>query len=57
VDKVESSATRRTNQDQEQEKLTKLEEKLAHELLPDEERMELRDRVLALRRRLEREER
>ena len=29
-----------------------LEERLAHELLPDEERMILRDGVLALRRRL-----
>jgi hypothetical protein len=34
------------------EKLAKLEERLAHELLSDEERQELRDRVLKLRRRL-----
>ena len=32
--------------------LRHLEERLAHELVPDEERQELRDRVLALRRRL-----
>jgi hypothetical protein len=37
-----------------EKKLAKLEERLAHELLPDEERQELRDRVLALRRRLSR---
>ena len=36
------------------EKLTKLEERLAHELMDDAERQELRDRVLALRRRLSR---
>jgi hypothetical protein len=35
-----------------EEKLQKLEERLAHELLSDEERQELRDRVLKLRRRL-----
>jgi hypothetical protein len=34
------------------EKLAKLEERLAHELLDHDERQELRDRVLALRRRL-----
>jgi hypothetical protein len=33
-----------------QEKLAKLEEKLAHELLDDKERQELRDRILRLRR-------
>jgi hypothetical protein len=32
--------------------LERLEEKLAHALMDDEERQELRDRVLALRRRL-----
>jgi hypothetical protein len=32
------------------EKLAKLEERLAHELMDDEERQELRDRVLLLRR-------
>jgi hypothetical protein len=53
VDKVESSATRRTNQ--QEKRLAELEEKLRHELVGDEERAELRDRVLALRRRLERE--
>ena len=31
-----------------------LEERLAHELIDDEERQELRDRVLSLRRRLSR---
>ena len=36
------------------EKLAKLEERLAHELMDDEQRQELRDRVLALRRRLSR---
>ena len=35
-------------------KLAKLEERLAHELMDDEERQELRDRVLRLRRRLSR---
>jgi hypothetical protein len=34
------------------EKLAKLEERLAHELLDHDERQELRDRVLRLRRRL-----
>jgi hypothetical protein len=32
------------------EKLAKLEERLAHELMDDEERQELRDRILRLRR-------
>jgi hypothetical protein len=36
----------------EEKKLAKLEERLAHELLDHDERQELRDRVLALRRRL-----
>ena len=35
-----------------EEKLAKQEERLVHELMDDEERQELRDRVLALRRRL-----
>ena len=35
-----------------EEKLAKLEERLAHELMGDEERQELRDRMLRLRRRL-----
>ena len=34
------------------EKLAKLEERLAHELMDDAERKELRDRVLWLRRKL-----
>ena len=37
-----------------EEKLAKLEERLRHELIDDEERQELRDRVLSLRRRLAR---
>jgi hypothetical protein len=37
-----------------EEKLAKLEERLRHELMDDEERQELRDRVLRLRRRLSR---
>jgi hypothetical protein len=49
VDRTKSSATRRTNQDQEQEKLTKLQEKLRHELLGDDEQQELRDEILKLR--------
>jgi hypothetical protein len=36
------------------EKLAKLEERYRHELMDDEERQELRDRVLKLRRRLSR---
>jgi hypothetical protein len=40
----------------EQRLLMRLEERLAHELLDDEERQELRDRVLRLRLRLRREE-
>jgi hypothetical protein len=35
-------------------KLAKLEERIRHELIDDEERQELRDRVLALRQRLSR---
>jgi hypothetical protein len=35
-----------------EEKLAKLEERLTHKLMSDEERQELRDRVLRLRRRL-----
>jgi len=34
------------------EKVAKLEERLAHELVDDEERQELRDRIVRLRRRL-----
>ena len=37
-----------------EEKLAMLEERLRHELIDDEERQELRDRVLSLRRRLAR---
>jgi hypothetical protein len=39
----------------EEKRLAKLEARLAHELMDDEGQMELRDQVLALRRRLERE--
>ena len=35
-----------------EERLARLEERLAHELMDDGERQELRDRVLGLRRRL-----
>jgi hypothetical protein len=35
-----------------EKRLEKLEERYRHELMDDEERLELRDRVLALRRRL-----
>ena len=49
VDKPHSSAIAHPSTE---EKLAKFKERLAHELLPDEERQELRDRVLALRRRL-----
>ena len=34
------------------EKLRKLEEKSRHELLPEEERLELRERILRLRKKL-----
>jgi hypothetical protein len=34
------------------ERLAKLEEKHLHELLPEEERLELRERILRLRRKL-----
>jgi hypothetical protein len=33
-------------------RLAKLEERLAHELMDDEERLELRERIVCLRRRL-----
>jgi hypothetical protein len=36
----------------EERKLAKLEDQLAHELMPDEERQELRDRIIRIRRRL-----
>ena len=36
----------------EEKHLARLEERLAHELMGDEERQELRDRVIRLRRRL-----
>jgi hypothetical protein len=43
-------------QSREERRLRSLEERFAHELLDDEERQELRDWVLALRRRLARGE-
>jgi hypothetical protein len=63
VDTPKSSAPARPSSDEKLPKpddtieahfacLERLEERLAHELMPDEERQELRDRVLALRRRL-----
>jgi hypothetical protein len=36
----------------EEERLAKLEERLAHELMDDAERQELRDRMLRLRRKI-----
>jgi hypothetical protein len=47
VDTTESSAP--AHPSNEELKLAKLEERLAHELMDDVERQELRDRVLALR--------
>jgi hypothetical protein len=35
-----------------EKRLARLEERLAHEFMPDEERQELRDQVIRLRRRL-----
>jgi hypothetical protein len=52
VDTIESSAP--AHPSTEAKNLAKLEERLAHELMDDEERQELRDRVLRLRRRLSR---
>jgi hypothetical protein len=52
VDEHQSSAT--AHPSTEAKRLAKLEERLAHELMDDEERQELRDRVLSLRRRLSR---
>jgi hypothetical protein len=49
VDIKDSSATAHPST---KEKLAKLEEKYRHELMADEERAELRDRILRLRRRL-----
>jgi hypothetical protein len=43
-----------TTREQRADQLRRLVERLAHELLDDEERQELRDRVLRLRRRLAR---
>jgi hypothetical protein len=44
--------TAKQHEPTEEKKLAALEEDLAHEILEDTERQELRDRVLALRRRL-----
>ena|SRR5919107_3006122 len=52
VDTTESSAP--AHPSSEVKKLAKLEDQLQHELMDDEERQELRDRVLRLRRRLSR---
>ena len=35
------------------ERLRRLEERYAHELLPEEERLELRERILKLRKKIE----
>jgi hypothetical protein len=53
VDEHQSSAPAHPSTEGEA-KLAKLEERLAHELMDDEERQELRDRVIGLRRRLSR---
>ena len=52
MDTTKSSAGSLAHPSTEEKKLAKLEEKLAHELLADEERQELLDQVLRLRRRL-----
>jgi hypothetical protein len=49
VDEHQSSAPAHPSTE---EKLAKLEERLAHELMDDEERQEVHDHVLRLRRRL-----
>jgi hypothetical protein len=51
VDTIESSAPAHPSIEQ---KLAKLEEHLAHELMDDAERQELRDLIIALRRNLSR---
>jgi hypothetical protein len=51
VDTTKSSAPAHPSTE---ENLRKLEERLRHELIDDEERQELRDRVLKLRQRLSR---
>jgi hypothetical protein len=50
VDTKDSSAP--AHPSTEEKKLAKLEERLRHELMDDEERQVLRDRVIGLRRRL-----
>jgi hypothetical protein len=50
VDTTDSSAP--AHPSTEEKKLAKLEERYRHELMDDEQRQELRDRVLRLRRRL-----
>ena len=52
MDTVESSAPAHSPSEREG-KLTKLEERLRHELMDDEERQELRDRILRLGQRQE----
>jgi hypothetical protein len=49
-----ADSTRRTHPSADEKKLAALEERYRHELMDDEERQELRDRVLALRRKLSR---
>jgi hypothetical protein len=53
VDEHQSSAPAHPSTEGEA-KLAKLEERLRHEFMDDEERQELRDRVIGLRRRLSR---
>jgi len=50
----DSSATAHPPRSIEDERLARLEERYRHELMDDEERQELRDRILRLRRRLSR---
>jgi len=51
VDTTKSSAPARPAETE--ARLAKLEERYAHELLPEEERLELRERVLRLRKKAE----
>jgi hypothetical protein len=53
VDTTKSTVAAPSSGATEEERLAKLEERYRHDLLADEERQELRDRVLKLRRRSE----
>jgi hypothetical protein len=52
VDTTKSSATAHPPKPAEEERLARLEERYRHELMDDEERLELRDRILGHRRKL-----